>query len=260
MRRFMFTGTLALLLCLPGGVAAATPPANDNFVDAIPITSLPFDATVDLTDASGEPGEESSTCFQSTRSVWYRYQPASPHILSISIEGASPDAGLRVFLDFGGGPFLSWCAYSLAPAFDISVSPGSTLYFQVASDAGTTGALHLSSKPLLTVSATIESTVTLDRATGTAFISGTITCNKAARGDVFVTVSQRQGRRVEFAQGGMSGIPCGPTPTPWTAQLFGSLVAGSAGVSWVYGAFGEAPPFESAQGSGVSGTVRVKAR
>jgi hypothetical protein len=50
------------------------PPANDNFVDAEVIPSLPFSATVNVTDAGIEAGEP-LVCPYSQKTAWYSFTP-----------------------------------------------------------------------------------------------------------------------------------------------------------------------------------------
>ena len=67
---------LALALSLGGFTPArAAPPANDNFADAEDISSLPFSATVELSEATTEP-DEPQACDSGPRTVWYSITPA----------------------------------------------------------------------------------------------------------------------------------------------------------------------------------------
>lgn len=71
----------------PFGVRFATtlpPPDNDNFADAIPITSVPVTLTAALTNAARQAGEPTTCGFPGVGSVWYRYTAASATTLLVS--------------------------------------------------------------------------------------------------------------------------------------------------------------------------------
>jgi PKD domain len=54
------------------------PPANDNFADAKTVSTLPYSDTVDVTAATTEQGEPTSSCtgYQQSGSAWYRFTPS----------------------------------------------------------------------------------------------------------------------------------------------------------------------------------------
>jgi len=57
----------------------AAPPPNDDFANATLVDALPFNGVVDITAATLEPGEPSSSCFIfvgfATRTAWYAFTP-----------------------------------------------------------------------------------------------------------------------------------------------------------------------------------------
>ena len=111
-----------------------TPPANDNFANAETITSLPFSATVDNTNATAEPGEPPACTFP-FRSVWYSFSPAENMALRVS----SPAGGaVSVFLASGATfsdlTFLA-CAHSGSSTI-FQVDAGQTYYLVVESVGG----------------------------------------------------------------------------------------------------------------------------
>ena len=87
---------LSLPGCCPGtftlNVTVPNPPANDLIENATPITSLPFTATQDNTDATVSPTDPPSPCaFGSTsRTLWYSYTAAADGLIRASIPSASP--------------------------------------------------------------------------------------------------------------------------------------------------------------------------
>ena len=107
------------------------PPANDNFADAVAITSLPFNASVDNTNATIEPGEPQA-CSSLFRSAWYSFVPTENMALRVGVN--SPFGGIvNVFL--ASGPAISdltslTCAFSGRPV-NFQVEAGKTYYLQV---------------------------------------------------------------------------------------------------------------------------------
>jgi len=78
--------------------AAPEPPPNDDFADAIEISSLPFNdvqntqsATVDSNDPN--PSCDISVIFGVNHTIWYKYTPISNQILQLSTTGSSSGFG-----------------------------------------------------------------------------------------------------------------------------------------------------------------------
>ena len=112
--------------------ALAAPPANDNIADAEPITTLPFSATVDNSEATTEPGELVLCSTFSFRSVWYSFSPSENMALRVNLSG--PSAGfVDIFL--ASGPGISdmtslGCATS-GRSTNFQVDVGHTYYLRV---------------------------------------------------------------------------------------------------------------------------------
>jgi hypothetical protein len=123
-------------------LAQIFPPANDSFADAESISSLPFSATVDNTNASVEPGEPQGCSFPS-RTVWYSFTPAQN--MAIRITGSSGGV-VNIFLS--SGPSLSdltslACVYGSTPS-NLQVQAGQTYFLRVDSFFGPPGLLQFS--------------------------------------------------------------------------------------------------------------------
>jgi PKD repeat protein len=119
-------------------------PANDDFANAAPVGSLPFDGTADTRAATLESGEPSPSCVGGAPagSVWWSFTPTSSGSVSASVNtffsneiaayaGSSVSAltqlGCRAF----GGPLT------------MHVDAGTTYYFQVGGLFGQRGSLTL---------------------------------------------------------------------------------------------------------------------
>src|SRR5215467_5662136 len=111
-------------------------PANDLFVNAIVIsdTSVPYNVTYDITDATTEAGEPTLVGgFTLTRTVWYQYTPASSGMAIFSTFGASFGAALAAYT--GSSLATLSLVAVVQPPFD-GFGSGAHLRFDVT--AGTT--------------------------------------------------------------------------------------------------------------------------
>jgi hypothetical protein len=88
----MFVIVGAVIVAGPVPPVAAAPPANDLIEDATPITSVPFSATQDSTDATVSPTDPGPSCNHGSAaySVWYSYTPAADGAIKVATSSASP--------------------------------------------------------------------------------------------------------------------------------------------------------------------------
>ncbi len=115
-------------------IDSGTPPANDDFANAVPIASLPFTHTVDLTYASRQPGEEgachSSSLWVRPGSVWYSYTALRDETL-VFADGV--DAAVYV-----GSALGSLSTFDCPrPSEDTFVDAGTTYFIQIVGGVGT---------------------------------------------------------------------------------------------------------------------------
>ncbi|WP_394613167.1 PKD domain-containing protein [Lentzea sp. JNUCC 0626] len=81
------------------GLQKLTPPANDDFADAQPVTSLPFSAPQpDFATATAEPDEPWTPACpgvgEGGASVWYSYTPTTTHSVHAQIYNSGPVLGV----------------------------------------------------------------------------------------------------------------------------------------------------------------------
>jgi PKD repeat protein len=84
--RFAVAAAFGLVLVLLGAPAAFAQPTNDDFANATPVSSLPFDDTVDLTAATTEPSEPSPACVGLQNTAWYSFTPTATEFLSATVD------------------------------------------------------------------------------------------------------------------------------------------------------------------------------
>lgn len=139
--RLVISLFLALVLSFGGFTPAlAAPPANDNLANAEIITSLPFSATVDNTDATNEPNEPSACSFSSS-SVWYSFTATQNVAFRVDMTGGTVFSSMSIYLASGStisDLTLQACSYSPNPT-NFPVEAGKTYYLQVGSGLGQTG-------------------------------------------------------------------------------------------------------------------------
>src|SRR5262249_750871 len=82
--------------------ASASPPANDNFADAQPITSFPFSDSGDLSTTTLEPGEP-QICNGQVGTAWYTFTPTSSAPITVDETGSDGQVAFNIWQDSGGG-------------------------------------------------------------------------------------------------------------------------------------------------------------
>lgn len=128
-------------------------PANDNLVNAKVIPSLPYNDSLDNTNATLEP-DEPNICGISrwTNSVWYSFTPTSTVLLNADMAGSSfDDTGLSLYS--GSQPSFSnlnfmGAACSGNPLF-FTAQAGETYYLQAQSLGSGGGDLHINAAAIV---------------------------------------------------------------------------------------------------------------
>jgi uncharacterized repeat protein (TIGR01451 family) len=156
--------------------AATAAPANDDFVNAVNVTTAPFTNSQTSTGATAEVGEPVPACTAqqaaSTHSVWYKYTPGSSGSAVFNTNGSSTDSiiqtvtgGLGTFAAVTGGCADNG-AQGVGEAVTLSVTSGTT-YFIMVSDwdgIGGTSVLNFVSGPAPAAGGTPDMTTTVANA------------------------------------------------------------------------------------------------
>jgi hypothetical protein len=126
-----------------------TAPAGDYFNVPLTVPSVPFQATVDNTAATTEPGEP-FPCMPgvSSRTVWWTYTASSSGMVTADVLNSSfGDAALNVYRasgpSFGQLSLLQCGIPNMVMPMSLSVAPGQQYYFQAGSTWGGSGQLGL---------------------------------------------------------------------------------------------------------------------
>jgi len=144
---------LALTISIAGFTPAlAAPPVNDNFADAEIITSLPFTATVDLTEVTIEPNEP-QPCYSMDRSIWYSFTPAVNMMISADTQGSTfYNTNVNVYHQVGTEisdlQFLTCSIFSTGTAV-FQAEAGQTYYLEAGNAFGDVGTLQVNVQQLI---------------------------------------------------------------------------------------------------------------
>ena len=83
-RLLLASGVLILTLVFDVAGAQAAPPGNDDFAHATAITTTPFSATAEITEATTEQDEPITNPDVQRRTIWYSYTPSSAAVVEIN--------------------------------------------------------------------------------------------------------------------------------------------------------------------------------
>lgn len=86
-----------LVSMLASPTADAAPPSNDNFTDALEISSLPFSLEISTTEATTEFGEPDPSCVSVGGTVWFRFTADRDMMLSLDTFDSTFDSALALW-------------------------------------------------------------------------------------------------------------------------------------------------------------------
>lgn len=247
---------------LPGVVIAAAP-ANDDFGSATAVSALPFSdtiSTVDATTAADDPQD----CVGTGPTVWYSYTAAETIHLSAHTLGSDYDTGLSVYTGARGSLSQIACnddSGGLHSHVRFTAVAGETYHFMVgAFGDGPGGNLVFTveeGQPPLEVGLALDRFGSVDPATGSAAVRGTVTCSRPTLVDISGQLRQRAGRVLVTADL-FASLQCDGV-TAWEIQAIpaGGLLAGGRAQIGVNAGFADPITGEFAFDE-ESGTVRLR--
>ena len=231
MRRMAIPSSMALLFSLafaPPVFAAA--PTNDTFDGRTTIPSLPYTATLDTTEATTDAADvelnEQCAAPATDASVWYAFTAPVDMAVLVDVSASSYTAGVLVATGEPGafGP-IEACGPG---GVSFSAGSGTTYVVLVIADqgdgGGNGGVLELrvsEAPPPPAVDVTVDSIGHFDSRTGSATLTGTLTCDDGAFAFLEISLSQSVGRFTVTGFGGAE-MACDGTAQSWTAEVIGS--------------------------------------
>jgi hypothetical protein len=233
------------LVLVGAGPAQAAAPDNDTFAGAVGITSLPFTATVDTTEATTDRDDANANADcgapATDASVWYSFTATEDAAVIADVSQSSYSAGVLVVTGTPGA-FQIWACGPQTIGFPVTA--GETYYLLMIDDqsdgSGNGGQLKVNidiAPPTPTITATVDPTASFNSKTGSATVHGTFTCSgPAVYAEVDVELHQRVGRG-EVVGFNFTQITCDSTPQPWTLEIFpeiGTKFAGGKAASLTF--------------------------
>jgi hypothetical protein len=201
------------------------PPPNDDFDHATVVPSMPFTVSEDVTTATVAPDDP--FCDGRTQTVWFAFTPSENIRIEANTFGSNYDTTLSVYTGKRGALTLVGCNDfshgTLQSRVRFDAVAGTTYYFMVStfsfspvSPANLVFNL-LPAPPPLSIEPSVTQFGSVDPTTGTAKISGFVSCSQPA----FVTLSGQLKQTLgntPIAGFFSAFVPCNGT-TPWSATI-----------------------------------------
>lgn len=168
---------------------AAAPPDNDDVADAIQVGDLPFESSVELADATVEPGEVFGCANGdfADRSVWYAWTVPDYGTMRVVTGGAMGDTVAGIFGPYADAPDglpagedLRWCVNGVGDEHNLveAVSGGDVYLLQLSgvSTSDTVASLRIEFEASAYPAIDIAGTGGVSRIAGFARVSVGIAC------------------------------------------------------------------------------------
>lgn len=178
MRRLSLILAALALFTLYGGVALAAAPGNDDIANAVNVTSLPFGANVDITEATRAPGDLQCATLPDGNTVWYKITPSSDIRIGYQIETSVQELSISIGTGSPGSLTQLQCSFSFNGAFD--GTGGTTYYIQLGTCCGVPGGpvtITMQGVAPLSADIRIDHRGQIDNA-GLVEVSGKVRCNR----------------------------------------------------------------------------------
>jgi hypothetical protein len=233
----MSAAAVSLSVGLPTALAAA--PGNDAIGGAT-TAGLGFSQDLDTSEATTDAVDADANTFcgapATDASVWYAYTAAADGGAIVDVSSSDYSAGVIVVSGSPGAFRLETCGPGTV---GFSATAGTTYYVLAFDDqvdgAGNGGMLRISlnaAPPPPTIDVKVDKTGYVSK-TGTATISGTISCTDATFAGLSTLLQQQQQKATVNGFGGFfaDGSICTGTPQPWTSEVLPESGAFQSGKS-----------------------------
>lgn len=216
-------------VALGGAPALAAPPSNDTYSGAEVIGAVPFTTSQDTTEATTDADDEELNvdCGAPAMdaSVWFSYTATADGFLIADASGSDYSAGVFVATGAPGSFTVVACGPESVGWDALSGETYSILVIDDQADGeGNGGLMSLTvdvAPPAPDIDVTVNPIGSFDARTGSATISGTVTCDSTADfAFIDVTLDQPVGRFIVRGYGSAEVI-CDGTTQPWSAEVFG---------------------------------------
>jgi uncharacterized protein DUF6299 len=208
----------------------AAPPSNDTYAGRAILGGIPFSTTLDTTEATtdADDTEWNASCGApaTDASVWYELTTASDGGVLIDVSASDFSAGIAVVSGSPGSFLTEACGPGVVAFFATAGIPYQIVAFDDQEDgsAADGGMLSISIgeiPPPPVVEMTVDPVGHFDSRTGTATISGTVTCTGELEfSELDVDLRQRVGR-VVISGFGFTDFPCDGATHDWSVEVIG---------------------------------------
>lgn len=239
-------GVAALVMMSTWGVGAAwaAAPSNDTIGGATAIPGLPYDDSVDVSQATADSLDASlnQQCGAPATqgSIWYTYTAPATGVggLVLDVSHSSYSSGVIVAESDGAGGFtVDACGPGTV---GVQVRPGTVYSILAFNDMpGQSGGfikLHAEAAAIPTINVKVNPTGKVDRY-GNALISGVYTCSNGSFVSLQTDVKQSVGRFAIQGSGFTGSEVCDGLSHPWTSVVtpFNGKFAGGKSATFTYG-------------------------
>lgn len=217
------------MVAITGTPALAAPPSNDAYGGAEVIAAVPFNTSLDTTEATtdADDAEMNATCGAPAMdaSVWFTFTSTTDQ--AYLADASASDYSTGVFVATGApGSFEVLACGPGGAAWQATA--GQTYSILVIDDqadgGGNGGTLELTldvAPPPPALDVTVNPTAQFDSKTGSAILAGTIMCGADAEfAFLEAQLTQRVGRLLIRGFGG-TDVTCDGTTRPWTIEVLG---------------------------------------
>jgi hypothetical protein len=223
-------GTVLILSLALAAPALAAPPTNDTYAGREAVT-LPDTVSQDTSEATTDADDDelNADCGAPAMdaSVWFEYTAAADGFVVVDVSSSDYSAGVFVATGAPGSFEIQACAPGAAAFEAVTGTVYSIIAIDDQSDGGGNGGnLEMNvavAPPPPEVSITVDPTGRFNSKSGSATISGTVTCSDAPIdfSEIDVEVHQSVGRLRINGFGFIEGFACDGTTQPWSAEVFG---------------------------------------
>jgi hypothetical protein len=231
MKRLAILTSVVMIVSLAAAAPVlAAPPTNDTY-GGREVISVGFSASVDTTEAKTDADDTAinANCGApfTDASVWYELTATADAFIGVDVSASNYSAGVLVAT---GNPTDGFEIQACGPGATAFAAVTGVTYAILAIDdqsdgAGNGGMLQIQVAelpPPPEVHVTLNKSGLFNSATGSATISGTVTCTGGPADFSFIDISVRQvvGRIFLDGFGSIEGFTCDGTTQAWSAEIF----------------------------------------
>jgi hypothetical protein len=230
-RLAVLTSLLMIVSLAAAGPALAAAPTNDLYPGRVAIAvggSVSISTLEATTDADDDELNVDCGAPAMDASVWYELVALADGWIVVDVSDSSYSAGVFVATGTPGNFEVQACAPGAAVFEAVAGTTYAILAIDDQSDGGGNGGnLELqvaTAPPPPELTMTVNRTGRFNSRTGSATISGTVTCSGGPVDFSFIDVFVRQvvGRIFIDGFGSVEGFTCNGTTQAWSAEVFGS--------------------------------------